>query len=224
MSHAVALLEVLAEQTVGVLGGAALPGVVGGGEVDEGAGGTLDVLVGVELGAVVEGEGVGGSRGVVDELDGAAVEGLGGTVGELAEQDEAGTTVDEGEDAGASRAAEDGVALKVTDAGSEVGLEGTLGDHALAGEAAAAVIRAIVFSPLPQGASEVAVELPPAAPVLPDVAVDGLMADGEQAVAREAARDLLGAPVVLEGTADEDPVLWDLERRQPARRSAVVGR
>ena len=68
-------------------------------EEDFGAGGSLDLLVGVELGAVVEREGVSGAGSVVDEVDDAAVELGSGASAELAEEEVAGPAIDEGNDA-----------------------------------------------------------------------------------------------------------------------------
>jgi hypothetical protein len=52
MRHAAAFGEILPQEAVGVLIGPALPGVVGRGEVDARGGGTLEVAVLVEFGAV----------------------------------------------------------------------------------------------------------------------------------------------------------------------------
>ncbi|MHB1195108.1 MAG: NHL repeat-containing protein [Longimicrobiales bacterium] len=72
MGHALALGEILTDQTVGVLGGTAFPGVMGGGEEEASAGGLFGVTIAVELGAIVDGHGVDGSAGLVDERNGAA--------------------------------------------------------------------------------------------------------------------------------------------------------
>lgn len=53
MSHAVALGEVLTDQTVGVFRGATLPGVMGCGEEEASTGGSFDVTIAVELGATL---------------------------------------------------------------------------------------------------------------------------------------------------------------------------
>ena len=55
--HAVSLREVLVQHAVGVLVGAALPGVVARGEVETRRGGPLDRRVVMELGSVVHGDG-----------------------------------------------------------------------------------------------------------------------------------------------------------------------
>ena len=89
---------VLANEAVGVLIGAALPGVVRGREEEGDAGGGLDAFVAMELGAVVDGDGAGGSRGGVDEANGRSVGGFDGAGLELADPSEAGPAIDEGEE------------------------------------------------------------------------------------------------------------------------------
>src|SRR6266498_2075479 len=55
--HRRALGDVLSNQSVGVLVRSTLPGSVGSGEVDSHAGRFFDLLVPVELGSVVDGDG-----------------------------------------------------------------------------------------------------------------------------------------------------------------------
>jgi hypothetical protein len=81
MGHAGALGEVLPVQAVGVLVGAALPGVMGRGEVDAGAGGAIEGGVAVELGPIVGGDGAHGPAFALDEVLGAAIDGRGGAAG-----------------------------------------------------------------------------------------------------------------------------------------------
>jgi hypothetical protein len=69
MFHRRALRDVLANQAVGVLVRATFPGVVGVGKVEGGAGGLLDVAVAVELGAIVDGDGLEQVRMRADQLD-----------------------------------------------------------------------------------------------------------------------------------------------------------
>lgn len=78
MSHAGPFRDVLPYEAVGVLIGTALPGAVGGGEVEVGTGGCFDRLVAMELGAIVDGDGADAPSGVVDEGDGGSVGGLDG--------------------------------------------------------------------------------------------------------------------------------------------------
>lgn len=55
--HRGALRDVLANEPIGVLVRAALPGVIRSGEVEGRAGGALDVAVAMELRSVVDGDG-----------------------------------------------------------------------------------------------------------------------------------------------------------------------
>src|SRR5438874_11417528 len=73
--HGGALGQVLANQTVGVFVGAAFPGVIGSREVEENIGDSFDLLVGVELGSVVNGDGAEQVWLLVDQLQEASVYG-----------------------------------------------------------------------------------------------------------------------------------------------------
>ena len=61
--------EVLSDEAVGVLVGAAFPGVMGSGEEDGGIESMLDGFVAVKLDSVVEGEGVHGMGLVGEQRD-----------------------------------------------------------------------------------------------------------------------------------------------------------
>ena len=73
MAQTFAFGQVLSDQSVGVFVGAAFPGVVGRGEVAGGSAVLLKFLVVVELGAVVEGDGVEGVLGAADDRSAASV-------------------------------------------------------------------------------------------------------------------------------------------------------
>ena len=130
--------------------------MVWGGEEEVGAGGRLDRLVAVKLGAVVDGDGADATRGSSDEFDSAAVGGVDGTSLEFANDGEAGLTVDEGEEA-VRVSTEHGVALEVTDTGAVVCAGRSLRDWAFVGEASPGVIAAVAFAAFLVGTSEVAV-------------------------------------------------------------------
>lgn len=68
-----ALGEILPQQTVWILRGAALPGVIGRSKVEACAGGGFDVAVAVELSAVVDGDRPDTLIAPTDEFYGAAV-------------------------------------------------------------------------------------------------------------------------------------------------------
>lgn len=73
--HGRALRDVLANEAVRVLVGSALPGVIGRGEKERGAGGSFDIAVSVKLGSVVDGDGLEQMLMRADELDDPAVRG-----------------------------------------------------------------------------------------------------------------------------------------------------
>lgn len=73
--HGRSLRDVLANEAVRVLVRPALPGVIGRGEVERGAGGSFDLAVSVKLGSVVDGDGLEEMPMRADELDDPAVRG-----------------------------------------------------------------------------------------------------------------------------------------------------
>ncbi len=179
---------------------------MGCGEVEAGVGGALDVGVAVEFGAVVGGDGAYGVGLAQDQLDGASAELLGGPRVELSDLDVSGFSFDEGDDAGLA-VAEHSIGFPVSDAGSVVGGGGSLLDWPLAGQSSSRVVGAMPLAPLFCGLSQMRVQASPVSLVVPDVSVDGLMADLEPALASQSPGDLLGAPVVLPQQAlDQMPV------------------
>jgi hypothetical protein len=112
--HAGSLGQVLSDEAVGVLAGAALPRVVRSGEVEAGAGLVFEVGVAVELGSVVGGDRANGQIRVRDQGDRGSVELGDGTGVELSDHEMSGGSLDEGDDAGLS-VADDGVDLPVSD-------------------------------------------------------------------------------------------------------------
>src|SRR5215207_9548755 len=121
---------------------------------------------------------------------------------ELADEHQPGLALDEGDDAVLRAGTHHGVGLPVADAAAGLDLGGSLRDQALAGESAAAVVSAVALAPPLPGASQVGVERPAPLLIPPDVAVDRLVADREEAGAGEVARDLLGAPLAAQQPVD----------------------
>ena len=115
--HARALREILTHQPVRVLVRPALPRVVRCRAVEAGIDLRLERGVGVECGAVVDGDRAHGPRPRVDQLRGARVHFGARAPRELANHGEAGLALDAREDARASlTVTEPGVALPVADA------------------------------------------------------------------------------------------------------------
>ena len=113
-----------------------------------------------------------------------AVELSDSSVAELADDEISDLSLDEGDDAVLS-GAEHGIDLPVTEEGSVLGSSGSLGDVTLTGEATTGVIGAVAFPALLAGLSKEFVAQAPTALVTPDVAVDGLVADAEDAILAE---------------------------------------
>src|SRR5829696_2890264 len=187
--------EILAEETVGVFVGAALPGVVRGGEVEASVQAARDVLEAVEFGAVVGSEGEDGVGLVVEEGDNPAGGGSGSRAGKLADANEAAFAFDGGGDAGLA-AAMDSVEFPVADASAAVHDGGALVDHGLTSEAATAVVAPIAFAPAFLRAAQVLPERAARRPVPPDMEVDGFMAHDRKFLQAPPAHDLLRTPVL----------------------------
>ena len=199
--------EVLSDESVGVLVGAALPGMMWGGEVEAGVGDALDVGVAVEFGAVVGRDGAYGSGLALDQLDSPSAELLRGPRVELSDLHISGLSFHEGHDARLA-VAEHGVGFPVSDAGAVVGGVGAVLDGSLSRQSSARVVGAVSLPPLLGGLSQVHVQESPVSLVVPDASVDGLVADLESPLESHSPGDLLGAPVLLlQQGLDQVPVL-----------------
>jgi hypothetical protein len=95
----------------------------------------------------------------------------------------------------------------VSEVGSVLGSSGSLGDVTLPGESTTGVIGTVAFTTLLAGLPKKLVARAAAALVTPDVAVDGLMADEENAGPAEPSRDLLWTPFHPEMLDHDIPVL-----------------
>lgn len=205
VSQAGSLGRILTDKAIGVLIGTSLPGMVGCGKEEIGTGSSLDLLVAMKLRAVVDRDGADTSAGVGNEGDGPSVGGLDGTGAELGDHDIAGLTIDEREDA-VLIDSQDGIALQVTNAGPVLGTRWPLRDGFLTSEPASRVVATVSFAALLSGTPEMDVEGPTPLSVGPDVAVDGLVTDGELALPTEPAGDLLRTQILPEPCLNELPV------------------
>ena len=143
----------------------------------------------------------------LDQLRGPAAELLGGACIELTDLEVSGLAFHEGDDAGLA-VAEHGVGLPVANAGSVVCCGWALLDGSLACQSSSRVVGAVSLSPFLGGLSPVGVQQSAVSLVVPDVSVDGLMADLQPAFECHSAGDLLGAPVLLlQQSLDQVPVL-----------------
>ena len=117
------------------------------GEVEGNAGGSLELRVVVELGAVVRRDGFESLRMPAHEAHRTAIRMLLGTSSELADHEVTGFAVDDGDEAVLITLADDGVDLPVTDLRAQFGGGRSLADVTFAGETTTAVVGAVAFAP-----------------------------------------------------------------------------
>ena len=170
--------EVLAEKAIEILVGPTLPPVVRRREVDGDAGGCFDRLVVMKFGAIVGGHGLEGLRGSPHQPAEPLRHAPARPISELAEQGEAALALDERGHAVGRHDADHGVHFPMPKFRAVVHDAGALADRPLAGEPSPAVVGPVPFSPALGGTPELAKELPAAPFVVPDVRVDGFVADG----------------------------------------------
>ncbi len=204
--HAVSLGEVLSDEAVGVLVGTSFPGMMGISEVESGVGEALDVLIAVEFGSVVGGDGTYGAGLTLDQSGGPLAQLLCGACLELADLEVSCLAFHEGYDAVLAMA-EHGVNLPVSDAGSVVGGGVSVLDGPLASQSSPGVVGAVSLASLLGCTPQVSMKGAAPALVVPDVPIDGLMADLEPPVERQSSGDLLGAPILHpDQELDESPI------------------
>ena len=202
MSETSALGEVLTDESVGVLVGAAFPGVMGSGEEEGSIECVFDRLVAVELGSVIRGNGADGVRLTGEQVDKAGVGVLDGGAGERADADQATPAFDGSSDAGPALAV-DGVRFPVAVASPACDDVRTILDHPFSCESAAAVIAAIALAPALVRAAQVGPQVAAAFFVLPDPEVDRLVAHDGPPEAAQSPDDLLWAPAASQQSYDE---------------------
>ena len=165
------------------------------GEVEARAGFVFDSGVGVEFGAVVGGYGFDCGLLALDERNDLSIELIGGTRAQLSDDDVFGLTFDQSDDAVPVMSAHDSVRFPMAEARAVLGAWRALGDVAHIGQYSPGIGAAVALAALLRGLAQALVEASPVTAVVPDVAVDSLMADVEYAVEAQPAGDLLGTPV-----------------------------
>ncbi len=193
--------EILADETVCIFVGAALPGMVRSGEVDRGAEGALEVHVAVELDAVVGGDGAHRVRFAGEKLDQACVRVLDRSAGQRPQADKPTETFHGGRDARFAFAVHS-VRFPVAEAAALLDDAGAIADRALAGEPTAVVVSAVAFAPAFACTPEIAPERTAGTFVAPDPQVDRLVAHDRQAIETAAAGDLLRTPALAQQRLD----------------------
>ena len=176
--------------------------MVRGREVEARAGFVFDGGVGVELGPVVGGDSSDFRSFALDEGDDLSIELVGGARAQLADDDVLGFTFDEGDDAVPVMSAHDSVRFPMAEAGAVLGTRWALGNVALIGEYSPGIGAPVALPALLRGLAQALVKPPPVIAVVPDVAVDSLMADIEDPVEAQPAGDLLGTPVLAQQRSD----------------------
>ncbi len=215
--HACSFGEILADQPVGVLVGAALPGVVRRRKVERHLAFLLHFLIAVKFTAVVRGDGVvatGMPRHQFQQPPGGFPD---GPLGQLADLIETAFAIDERDDR-FQAAAMHGVDFPMSDGFTASGLLRAFTDRTLARKPAAAVVGSVALPPPLVGTAQMAPEIPSGAPVPEHMLIDGLMADAEDSAAVQISGDLLGTPVATQQGFDGSPVI----RPEPAA-LAVAG-
>jgi len=196
--------QVLPNEAVGVLVESSLPGGIGTGEVDVSRQRLSHALVFGELPSIV----------ISDGMDAVPVRGerpfnglahRPGLFGFRRGEDRvARSPFDQGQDGAPMAFTDEGVALPVADPGFALDDDGTLFDADPARDAAPAVLGAIALLPfLP--AAQMRVQIAALEFVLIDTQVNPFVADRDALLLKQAARDLLRAPVPAEEGLDQTP-------------------
>ena len=220
--HRRAFRDVLANQSVGVLVRASLPGSVRRGKVDRHAGGVFNRLVTVKLRPVVDRDGDEEAGMGLNQLNHAFVH-----VGHLAAEKpaddrRASDAFNERDHAMIAARTDDDVHLPVTDLLARVHRWWPFGDVPLARKPTALFGGAVAL-PVSERLPKMLPEFAAPAPVLVHVRVDGLVTDLEDLEKLESPADLFGAELIANETLNELP--FDLaEVAVPTRTaSAAIG-
>src|SRR5579859_1607852 len=222
MGHARPLGEILAEQAVGILVGPALPGVMRRGEVEPRGDEPLERRVLVKLRPIVHGDGPHRMRLGRDQGPRPAIHVGARALRELPQDQIARLPLDQRQHAGPRLARpEHGVPLPMPQLPTRLDDPWPRAEWTFPREAAPTVVAAVAFAALLPGPAEVAVKLAPGRLIGPDVAIDGLVADRELAVAPQPAGDLLGTPVLAHQHLDPGPVRGREAAIAPGARAAA---
>jgi hypothetical protein len=213
--------QVLSDEAVGVLVGAAFPSVMGIGEEDGGIESMLDGFVAVKLDSVVEGDGVHGMGLVGEERDQTSGGEVGGGPGHRADADQAALALDDGGDAGRALTV-NRVAFPVSDPAPLCDDGGALLEHPLAREASSAVVLPVALAAPFLSAPQVGPEDAAALFILPDPQVDRFVAHHGQPEAAQAAHDLFRTPAPPEQSPDQLEVARAIASIAPRAAAAAV--
>ena len=196
-----ALGQILAEQSVGVFVGAAFPGMVRRREVDAQSELPLDVLVAVELGAVIGSEGVDPVRFVAEQLDHAGIGVLDCGTGQRPNSQQTTFAFDCGHHARLAPPM-DGVDLPVPEAPSPLDNRGPILDRSFASQPTAAVLPAVALPLLFARAAQMTPQGATPSLVRPDPQIDRFVAHHRTTFQACAADDLLRTEVLAKQRFD----------------------
>lgn len=213
--------QVLSDEAIGVLVGAAFPGVMWSGEEDGGVESMFDGFVAVKLDSVVESDGAHGMGFMGEERDQASGGEVGGGPGQRADANHAALTLYDGSDAGRALTV-NRVAFPVADPAPLCDDGGALLEHPLAREASSTVILPIAFAAPLLGAPQVGPEDATALFILPDPQVDRFVAHHGQPEAAQAAHDLFRTPAPPEQSPDQLEVTRAIASIAPRAATATV--
>lgn len=119
--------------------------MVGIGEVESDTGLVFDMLIGMELGAVVGGNCCEGALLATDKLNDFLIELGGGPGSELPDEEVFGFSFDDGDDAVVIVGAKDGVDFPMAEARAILSTRGSLRDVALSGEDPPRIVGSVAF-------------------------------------------------------------------------------
>jgi len=211
--------QVLADQPVGILVTATLPGFVGLGEVDVGAQGARHAWVTCELQTVIQRNTEHSRTYLMQSVTHDPRYGTGLAVGQHSHAQESAFAFDQSEYGALSAAADDGIAFPMSQLIS--GVYGTwtmLDPHPETKSTAAFALFVIVLAP-ECGAAKLAPQLATSRSILGDEMINPSMTDLQGAFALGAPCDLLWTPLLLEQTADTAPLI----RLDPQSTACVTG-
>lgn len=224
--HAGAFGQVLTDQSVRVFVGSPLPRVMRVGEIEARAALSFDVLIVVKFRSVVSGDGMDAGRMFANEPGRSGCHRFHGAVRQLADQGVAGLPLYQGDDAVLASRTHDGIDLPVANLTTVVDGCWPFTDVPLARDASTAIVAAVPLATLLGRATQVGVEPSATFLVFPDVFVDCLVTDRQQAATFEMPGNLLRAPQVRQQAFDQAKVVRAetavaARPRPPATRTSI---
>ena len=208
--HRLAFWKILPDQPVGVLVGPALPAVMRGGEVELDRTQRFHLAIPVELRPVVRRDRAHPPRMTRQQVQQRAVGGGRGACGKFSQQEVAALALDQGENtvAALSRAlAHHGIDLPVAELAPPLHTRGPLSNHSFSRQSPSAVVSPVAFPAALARTAQMFVQRASTSQILPDVPVDGLVADRQFAFQAQVPGDLFRAPLLPQQLFHSLPLL-----------------